>query len=137
VILLDTSIWIEYLRGTQTAATAFVRDHIGIDAATTEPVLMELLAGARPGGQTTRIERLLLSQHWCTIEPALDYHAAASIYQTTRAAGHQPRSLQDCLLAAIAMRRNVPIAHRDKDFARIADATGLTTIDLRDGPDPR
>lgn len=134
MILLDTSVWIEYLRGTATLATAFVDDHIGVDVATTEPVLMELLAGSRPGSHTTQIERLLLSQHWCTVDPALDYHGAAIIFQATRATGHPPRSLQDCLLAAVALRHDVPVAHRDKDFVRIAEATGLAVIDLRSSP---
>lgn len=132
MILLDSSVWIEYLRGTTASATGFVREHVGVDVATTEPILMELLAGARPGAQATRIERLLLSQQWCTVEPALDYHGAADVFHAARATGHAPRSLQDCLITAVALRHGVPLAHRDKDFARIADATGLDVIDLRE-----
>lgn len=129
--LVDTSVWIEFLRGTPSPATEFVRQHVGRSIATTEPILMELLAGARPGRRTNEIERLLFSQSWLGVEPGLDYRGAVDVFHSTRSTGHQPRSLQDCLIAALALRRGVTLAHRDADYERIADATGLQTIDLR------
>lgn len=131
MILVDTSVWIEYLRGTGTRATSYLRERVGIEVATTEPVLLELLAGARSGHQTAVLERLLASQSWCRIEPALDYRAAVELFQVTRSAGHQPRSLQDCLIAAVALRHDVDLAHRDADYHHIAAATGLRVVDLR------
>lgn len=132
--LVDTSVWIDFLRASPTRSTAFVRENLetGAPIMTSEPVMMELLAGARPGEQTTRIERMLLSQHWLRVEPSLDYRGAVDVYQATRATGHQPRSLQDCLIAAIALRTGTILAHRDADLAYIAEATGLSQRDLRD-----
>ena len=69
--LVDTSVWVEYLRGTDSPSTRYVRERLGSDLFTTEPVLMELLAGARHGASTARLERLLLSQSWARLEPAL------------------------------------------------------------------
>jgi predicted nucleic acid-binding protein len=133
VTLVDTSVWVEFLRATPTRATVFVRERLGGDElGTSEPVLMELLAGARPGEHTTRLERLLLSQSWYRLLPTLDYRGAVDVYQSTRATGHQPRSLQDCLIAAVALRHGVAVAHRDADFERIGAATGVTTLDLRE-----
>lgn len=130
--LVDTSVWIEFLRGSDERATAFVRDRLGGDElATCDPVMMELLAGARPGPATTRLERLLLSQSWLQLESALDYRAAVDVFHVTRATGRQPRSLNDCLIAAVALRHDLPVAHRDADYAHIADAVGLRTVDLR------
>lgn len=131
MILADTSVWIEFLRGTDTPATEFVRSHLGNDLATTEPVLMELLAGTRPGSQTDQVERLLLSQHWCRIEAAIDYRGAVDVFHAARAAGTQPRALQDCLIAAIALRHGVQLAHRDSDYQQLAAVTDLSVIDLR------
>lgn len=130
--LVDTSVWIEFLRGTPTRATAFLRANVGIDAATTEPVLMELLAGARPGEHTERMERLLLSQRWYQVAPGLDYRGAVAVYHATRSTGHSPRSLTDCLIAAIALRKAATIVHRDADYEYIAAATGLKVLDLRE-----
>lgn len=131
MILADTSIWIEFLRGTTTAATLFVRERVD-DLATTEPILLELLAGAQPGARTAQLERMLASQPWIRVDPHLDYRAAVDVYQRTRSTGHQPRALHDCLIGAVALRVGVPVAHRDIDYEHIAAATGLPTIDLRE-----
>lgn len=130
--LVDTSVWIEFLRGTETPATRHLRRDLGRRVVTSEPVMLELLAGAMPGPRTSELERLLLSQTWFGIEPRLDYRGAVEVFHATRATGHQPRSLQDCLIAAIALRGNRPVAHRDVDYEHIAAATGLETVDLRD-----
>lgn len=45
--------------------------------------------------------------------------------------GHPIRSLNDCLIAAIALRTGTAVAHRDADFEYIAAATGLGVVDLR------
>lgn len=130
-VLIDTSVWIEFLRGTKTAATRYVRGELGREAATSEPIMLELLAGARPGDHANKIERLLLSQRWLSVNPSLDYQGAVDVFHATRASGHQPRSLQDCLIAAVALRHHVVLVLRDVDFERIADATGLMTTDVR------
>lgn len=130
--LVDTSAWIEFLRGTASPATEFVRRSVGRELASSEPIMMELLAGATPGRRTNDVEQLLLSQTWLKVDPALDYRGAVDVFQASRSAGHQPRALQDCLIAAIALRHGVRVAHRDVDYEHIAKATGLQTIDLRD-----
>lgn len=60
--LVDSSVWVDFLRGTEGPPTRYVREHLGGDLHTTEPVLLEVLAGARAGAATARLERLLLSQ---------------------------------------------------------------------------
>lgn len=129
--LVDTSVWIEFLCGTGSRAHLFVREHVGSTLVTTEPILTELLAGAASGPQTAAAETLMLGQHWVQVQPALDYRAAVDVFQAARGSGHQPRSLQDCLIAAIALRTQTPLAHRDADYAHIAAVTGLEVLDLR------
>lgn len=130
MILVDTSAWVDYLRDAPTRANDFVARRISDDLAVSEPILMEVLAGARPR-HVDRIERLLQSQAWCQLETSLDFRGAAAVFQATQAAGHRPRSMVDCLVAAVALRREVAVAHRDRDFERIAAATGLEVVDLR------
>lgn len=131
MILVDTSVWVEFLRGTDRPATDFVDERLGDGLACSEPIMLELLAGARPGAHAAKIERLLLAQSWCGIKADLDFRGAVDVFHATRATGHQPRSLQDCLIAAVVLRRDISLAHQDIDFERIAFATNLRTIDLR------
>jgi len=130
VILVDSSVWIDFLRDAPTPSARFVADHAGDDLATSEPILMEVLAGARPV-HVDRIEHLLHSQRWCHVDAHVDFRGAAEVFRATRARGHQPRSTLDCLIAAVALRRGVALAHRDRDFEHIAAATGLGVVDLR------
>ena len=97
--------------------------------AVTEPVLMEVLAGAAEGN-IDRVELLLSSQTPLAVDPALDYHAAADLYRRVRRAGRTVRSLNDCLIAAVALRHDALIAHRDADFSAIAQVAPLRHVAL-------
>ena len=57
--------------------------------------------------------------------PRVDVEDAASIYRACRRIGHTVRSTNDCLIAAIAIRNDVPVLHRDRDYDVIAQITGL------------
>jgi predicted nucleic acid-binding protein len=60
VILVDTSAWVDYLRDRRTVAakslTALIEQ--GAELATTEPVIMELLAGGDTPARAEALERL-------------------------------------------------------------------------------
>ena len=92
--------------------------------ATTDVVVMEVLAGARDGAHLTTLRRLLQR---CELLPvtAGDYEAASTIWRTCRRGGETPRSPLDCLVAAVAMRAGVAVLHRDRDYDAIARHVGL------------
>ena len=135
MILVDTSAWIEYLRGTGSATHERLRSLVadGSLLATTDPVVMEILAGARDETHATQLKRLLHALHY---RPALgeDYEEAARIHRTCRAAGVTVRSLTDCLMAAVALREGMTVLARDRDFAVMAGPTGLR-LEEGQGPD--
>ncbi len=89
-------------------------------AGVTEPVIMELLAGARDAGNFRRIERLTDAMPLCQVDPVCDFAEAGALYKVLRDAGITIRSSVDCLIAAIAWRRNATIVHADRDFDAIA-----------------
>ena len=57
--LIDTSAWIEYLRGTGSRTNLKVRELIGFDAQVCDAIRMELLAGARDEKHVAQLEKLL------------------------------------------------------------------------------
>jgi predicted nucleic acid-binding protein len=126
VRLIDTSAWVEYLRRSGTPITLKVRRAIrDSTAATTDVVMMEVLAGTNDTAQLARWERLLAR---CTyLEPVIrdDAESAARLFRVCRSAGETPRALNDCLVAAIALRCGLPVLHRDRDFDVLARHTGL------------
>jgi predicted nucleic acid-binding protein len=127
VILPDSSAWIEYLRGTGSAThvrlRALVRD--GADLVTTDPVVLELFAGARSNAEQDRIGTLLTA---CRMRPPLglvDQLDAAALFRHCRDHGETVRSLADCVIAVVAMDLGAAVLHRDRDFDAIARHTSL------------
>ncbi|ASO22394.1 hypothetical protein FHR81_004249 [Actinoalloteichus hoggarensis] len=119
--LIDSSVWIDVLTDRPGAAQdRFVELAAEPDQiVTTEPVLMELRAGAN-GLRRLRIESVLNRLRLRGIDPAIDFHYAADLYRNVRISGHTVRSMVDCLIASVAVRTEAILVHRDRDFERIA-----------------
>ena len=127
MILIDTSAWVEFLRGTESATHKRVRGLLDDEIATCEAVRMEVLAGARSERHRHEIGRLLARAR--TLETlSVDYDVAAVTYRSCRRGGESPRSLVDCLIAAVAIRAGVALLHADRDFDVIARHSRLETI---------
>jgi predicted nucleic acid-binding protein len=129
VILVDTSAWIELLRSTGHPAHLMLRHHLERRSpiATTEPVVMELLAGARTLGERSRLRTRLLALPLLSVRGLVDYEAAADLYRTCRSRGATVRRLIDCLIAAVAIRESAGVLHNDRDFEVLAAHTRLRT----------
>jgi predicted nucleic acid-binding protein len=129
VILIDTSAWIEFLRDTGSTACGRVDQLLGADIATCDAVRMEVLAGARDEHHLRDLRRLLAR---ATVLPTVPghYEHAAALYRTCRRNGETVRKLIGCLIAAVAIRADVPVLHADADFTTLARNTTLRA----DGP---
>ena len=127
VTLIDSSAWIEYLRGTGSPIAARVRALIPCDFFTAPPVRMEVLAGARGAQHLDDLRRLLAKG---TLLPMADtdYEDAAAIYRSCRTGGETVRRMIDCLIAAVAIREGAPVLHADHDFDVIARHTTLQLV---------
>jgi predicted nucleic acid-binding protein len=128
VILVDTSAWVEFLRGTGSSTDERVDALLGEEASltTTDVVLMEVLAGARDDAHRDQLRRLLAGCTFIATEGPRDYEDAAALYRSCRKGGETIRALTDCLIAAVAVRADVPVLHADSDFEAIARHTPLT-----------
>jgi predicted nucleic acid-binding protein len=126
LILVDTSAWIEYERASGSPAHLRLRELIASteSVATTEPIMMEIFAGARDDRRLRELRRLLAR---FTLLPfdVVDFDAAAILYRMCRRVGVTPRGLIDCLVAAVALRGRATVLAHDVDFARMASAVSL------------
>lgn len=124
MILIDTSAWVEFLRNTRSPACARVDDLLAADFATCHPVRMGVLAGARDEQHLSDLRRLLARGSLLATGPA-DYEEAAALYRGCRRGGETVRKLIDCLIAAHAIRADIPVLHADADFMVLARHTAL------------
>ncbi len=95
MILADTSAWIEYDRATGSPADERLTELIragGSELAATEPVLMEVLAGARDDRAHAQLRRLLTAFAWLPVDGVTDFEGAERVYRACRRAGITPRA---------------------------------------------
>jgi hypothetical protein len=124
LILIDTSAWVEFLRGTGSPVCELVDKLLAGDIATCDPVRMEVLAGARSEQHLQQLRGLLARAVVVPTEPA-DFEVAAALYRTCRQRGRTVRKLMDCLIAAVAIRADIPLLHLDTDFDTLVEHTAL------------
>ena len=131
MILADTSAWVEYDRGTGSAVDRRLAKLIETDGpvAVTDPVAMEVLAGARDDERETELRRLLLRFQLVSFDAVSDFDGAVRIYRRCRAAGVTPRGMIDCMIAAVAWRTGATLLAHDADLDRVARVVGLELDD--------
>jgi hypothetical protein len=127
VILADTSAWVEHDRATGSHVDERMVALVSSPGllAVTEPVVMEVLAGARTDEREQQLRELLGRHEMRPLRPEFDFEAAAGIYRRCRRAGITPRGLVDCLIAAVARRDDLELLANDLDLARVARVVGI------------
>ena len=127
MILADTSAWVEYDRATGSTVDLRLSGLIADDGpvAVTEPVIMEVLAGARSDAREADLRRLLLRFELCHFDAIADFDGAARIYRRCRQAGITPRGVVDCMIAAVARRHQATLLACDSDLRRVASVVGI------------
>ena len=128
MILADTSAWVEYDRATGSAVDGRLLELISSDdgrLAVTEPVVMEVVAGARSDDREMDLRRLLARFDLLRVDAACDFDAAARIYRSCRRAGITPRGMVDCMIASVAWRTGATLLTCDADLNRVAVVVGI------------
>ncbi len=127
MILVDTSAWVEYDRATGSSADRRVAELIAEEGPLmfTEPVLMEVLAGARDDARADDLRRMLLRFDLAPFDAVTDFDAATAIYRRCRQAGITPRGMVDCMIAAVAHRNALTLLAWDADMIRVFEVIGI------------
>lgn len=122
MILADTSAWIEFDRASGSPVDLRLSLLISTTDAVrvTEPVIMELLMGARSDDRADALRRMLSAFPLVACDPAVDFAAAARVYRQCRRRGVTPRGAVDCLIAAIARRTGCALLTGDRDLVAIS-----------------
>lgn len=130
MLLLDTSAWIEVFRKPAGLDLAEVG---GLDLVVTcPPVIQEVLQGFRDE-RAYRIAATAMAALPIVESPLplARYTEAADLFRAARRLGLTVRSSADCLIAACALRHNLTVLHRDRDFAVLAKVCGLRQRDIQ------
>lgn len=124
IVLVDSSIWVHFLRGSGTQFQDRLVPLIMADRLATTPIIiMEILRGAITQKQFDKLSKDLKALHIFDISENI-WNRAGKLGFTLRQKGANV-PLTDTLIAAVALEHNLLILHDDKHFEIIASITPL------------
>jgi predicted nucleic acid-binding protein len=129
VVIIDTTVWIDYLRGTENPETRWLdgelqRQRLGL----TDLILCEVLQGIRDENTFERVQSELLKfQVFHTGGTALAI-AASQNYRALRERGYTVRKTIDCLIASFCLQAGHELLHRDQDFDPFEKVLGMRVV---------
>lgn len=132
MILVDTSVWIDFLIGKDTPYRHMLHHLIEKeeDICITEIILTEILQGIKDDEVRERTKSYLLEFPIIKPRGSGTYIAAAEIYRKCRKEGKTIRKTVDCISAAITQENSLTLLHNDSDFEIIEKCIGLKTIEI-------
>jgi predicted nucleic acid-binding protein len=129
MVLVDTSIWINFFKGIETNETLTLENLIEAEESISYSgiILQELFQGVNSTKQRNLIDDFF-SPFLELFPQKSTYLLAARIFRESRSNGHPIRSSIDCLIAALAIENNCKLLYRDRDFGYIAEVSKLRVI---------
>jgi len=129
VVIVDTTVWIDYFRGRRTAQTRWLDQALGVTrVGLCDLILCEILQGmpsdadaASVLGQMSLFDLLDTGGMDLAVESARNY-------RRLRARGHTVRKTIDCLIATLCLREGHELLHNDRDFDPFEAMLGLRVI---------
>jgi predicted nucleic acid-binding protein len=124
IILVDTTVWIHFLRGSSTVIGERLVPLIVSDRLATSPVIiMEILRGSKSQKEYDKLHEDLCALR-CFETSQVIWDRACNLAYTLRKKGLNV-PLTDTLIAALAIGNNAVLLHDDKHYEMIASVEQL------------
>ena len=129
MVIVDTTVWIDYLRGLRNKETDYFDSELGRQRfGLTDLILCETLQGIGDDKAFTRVLREL--RKFEIFETGGEEMAieAARNFRGLRQRGRTIRKTIDCLIATFCLRHGHSLLHRDRDYDQFEVFLGLVVI---------
>jgi predicted nucleic acid-binding protein len=129
VIIVDTTIWIDYLTGIESPEAhwldaSLTTTRLGL----TDLILCEVLQGVRDGKAFERVRRDLQRFEVFNGGGSHVAIAAARNYRSLRSRGITVRKTIDCMIATFCIAKGHALLHHDTDYHPFERHLGLAVI---------
>jgi predicted nucleic acid-binding protein len=129
MVIVDTTVWVDYLKGTDTPEAGWLEDELERQRlGLTDLILCEVLQGVRGERRFAEVRRELLRFEVHRSGGAELAIAAAGNYRRLRARGRTVRRTIDCLIATFCIMNGHSLLHSDRDFDPFEQVLGLRVI---------
>ena len=131
MILVDTSVWIDFFIGSDNGQVAYLENAINkkINICTCGIILTEVLQGIKNDQQYNETKYFFDRFIYFPMKKDT-FISSANLYRQLRKKGITIRKPVDCMIAAVAIENDIPLLHNDKDFQQIIENSELKNIEL-------
>lgn len=130
MILIDSSVWIDYFNGNETAQTDWLDSSLG-----NTPIIMgnliltEVLQGFQSDKEFKIARALLLRLPFMPMGGQALALESAMNYRLLRRNGVTVRKTIDVMIGTFCIHYQLPLLHDDRDFDPMVELLGLEVID--------
>ncbi len=129
MILVDSSVWIDYLRDTPSWQTSFLDDLLSRQKVLLgDLIAAEVLQGFSSESEAKRVEALFREFEIVEVAGSSVALAAAKNYRHLRRSGITIRSTIDALIATRCIVDGLTLLHSDRDFVPFERELGLSVV---------
>jgi predicted nucleic acid-binding protein len=127
VIVVDTTVWIDFLEARDTPFDLHLKNLIerGESLGLTDLIYCEVLQGVLDENKFRQTRNILRTYPILRMRGLRTFEHAAGIYRACRRRGFTIRKNADCLIAATCLEARAELYHNDRDFEAIAKVRGL------------
>lgn len=128
MILVDSSVWIDYFNGISTWQTDLLDDYLSnVPVIVGDLILTEVLQGFRSDKDYETARDLLCALPFRQIGGYNVAIQSAQNYRRLRKAGVTVRKTIDIIIATFCIMEGLPLLHDDRDFDPMTDHFSLVT----------
>ena len=130
MIIVDSSVWIDYFNGKKTRQTDWLDSALG-----STPVIMgdliltEVLQGFQNNKEFKVAKELLLGMPFMPMMDRAIALKSAENYRVLRKRGVTPRKTIDVIIGTFCVHYQLPLLHDDRDFDPMVEYLGLRVVD--------
>jgi predicted nucleic acid-binding protein len=129
MVIVDTSVWIDALRGTPTRSVVWLKGAIAMqEIGLVSLVLCEVLQGVRLDSEFLDFQRDLMRFPVFDIGRVDVAVKSAHNYRALRKKGYTVRRTIDCIIATFCIEEDHVLLHNDRDFDAFEQHLGLQVI---------
>ena len=132
MIFVDSSVWVDYFNGRQSAETDYLDSLLGKNPiAIGDLVLIEVLQGFKNDSDYNTARKLLTSLTVFTLGGQKTALKSADNFRLLRKRGVTVRKTIDALIATFCIENKLSLLHSDKDFEPFHEHLKLDTCQIR------
>lgn len=129
MILVDTSVWIDYFNGiqnrhTDTLDSGIVKGVVAIG----DLIFLEILQGIRNDRDYSKTKQTLLTLNQYEMFGKEMAEKCADNYRALRKKGITIRKTADVIIATFCIEKKIPLLFLDRDFIPFVDHLGLLSV---------